>query len=78
MITSVPVVASANAEAQESSLLTRRQRAHWRLSWTERLARNACSKQEPSIELHLFGIPTTVATSLGLAVVEGDTGSSNV
>ncbi len=42
--------------------------AHCRLSWTERLARNACSKREPSVELHLFGIPTAFATSLGLAV----------
>ncbi len=49
--------------------LSRAERAHYRLSWAERLARNACSKLQPSIELHLFGIPTAFATSLGLAVV---------
>ncbi len=65
-ITSVPVAASANAEAQESSPLTRRQRAHWRLSWAERLARNACCPPMPATEIHLFGIPTAFARSLGL------------
>lgn len=46
---------------------TRRQRAHWRMSWEERLARNAGSSLDPSVELHLFGIPTAFASALGLA-----------
>jgi hypothetical protein len=45
---------------------TRRQRAHWRMSWEQRLARNACSRLVPWVELHLFGIPAAFATSLGL------------
>ena len=49
--------------------LTRQQRAHYRLSWTERLARNASSELVPSTAIHLFGIPTVFARSLGLAVV---------
>ena len=65
-ITMLPVVSLPNPTT--SGPFTRRQRAHWRLSWTERLARNACSKPEPSIDLHLFGIPTAFAISLGLAV----------
>lgn len=56
------------ADASESSPLTRRQRAHWRLSWTERRARNASSGLASSANIHLFGIPSTFARSLGLAV----------
>lgn len=65
-ITDLPAAPFANTA--ESSLLTRRQRAHWRLSWAERLARNACSTLQPSAKIHLFGIPSAFATSLGLAV----------
>jgi len=54
--------------AQAHGPFTRRQRAHWRLSWTERLARNACSSLIQRAKIHLFGIPTAFATSLGLAV----------
>ncbi len=44
--------------------LTRRQRAHWRFSWDERLARNACSPLESPDQLHL-GIPPAFVTFLG-------------
>jgi len=46
--------------------LTRPERAHWRMSWAQRLARNAASPLTPSVQIHLFGIPTTFATSVGL------------
>jgi hypothetical protein len=75
-ITLLPIAAHANSKAH--GLFTRRQRAHWRLSWTERLARNACAIQEPSVELRLFGIPTAFASSLALAAVEGDARSCSV
>ena len=65
-VTITPLSAAASAETGEANLLTRRQRAHWRLSWSERLARNACSRQSASVEIHLFGIPTPFALSLGL------------
>lgn len=55
------------AHPQAPGLLTRRQRAHWRMSWAERLARNACSPLVLWVELHLFGIPTAFAASVGLA-----------
>jgi len=51
---------------QASGSLTRQQRAHYRMSWDQRLARNACSLSAPSVELHLFGIPIAFAASLGL------------
>lgn len=63
-LTFAPVASLANPTA--SGPFTRRQRAHWRMSWAQRLACNACSSLVPSVELHLFGIPTAFATSLGL------------
>jgi hypothetical protein len=47
--------------------LSRAQRAHYRLSWQERLVRNARAPTAERILLKLFGIPENVAISLGLA-----------
>jgi hypothetical protein len=38
-------------------ILSRAQRAHTRLSWTERLARNARSMTAGQIAIKLFGVP---------------------
>ncbi len=46
--------------------LSRAERAHWRLSWAERLARNAASPVSPSVSITLFGIPNSFAESIGL------------
>jgi hypothetical protein len=59
-------VEQGTALAASAPVVTRRQRAHWRLSWAERMSRNACSLPASSIHLHLFGLPTAFATSLGL------------
>jgi hypothetical protein len=48
-------------------LLSRAQRAHSRLSWEERLARNERSETAGQVTIKLFGIPAGFATSLGLA-----------
>ncbi|MBO0779363.1 MAG: hypothetical protein J2P37_11095 [Ktedonobacteraceae bacterium] len=48
-------------------VLSRAQRAHYRLSWEERLARNARTNQTDRITLTLFGIPDRVATFLSLS-----------
>lgn len=45
---------------------SRAQRAHYRLSWEERLARNARPLMAGRVTLRLFGIPASFATSLGL------------
>ncbi len=58
---------SPSEDSSDPVLLTRQQRAHWRLSWAQRLARNAAMPSTPGVQIHLFGIPTTFATSLGLA-----------
>ncbi|HEU5377582.1 MAG TPA: hypothetical protein VFV38_19335 [Ktedonobacteraceae bacterium] len=47
--------------------ISRAKLAHSRLSWEERLARNARKDQAERISLTLFGIPERLATFLGLA-----------
>jgi hypothetical protein len=47
--------------------LTRAQRAHWRMSWAQRIAHNATSPLEHHVQIHIFGIPTAFAVSVGLA-----------
>ena len=49
--------------------LTRQERKHYRLTWEQRLARNAYSAPEPLMKLHLFGIPAAFARSIGLPSV---------
>jgi hypothetical protein len=49
-------------------LSTRAVRAHWRLSWEERLARNARPPTAPSVEILLHGLPAPFIQSLDLAV----------
>jgi hypothetical protein len=55
--------------AVKSAPLSRAQRAHYRLSWAERLARNARPLTAGRVTIRLFGIPEGFAISLGLATV---------
>jgi hypothetical protein len=48
-------------------ILSRAQRAHSRLCWQERLARNARPPTAGHVTIKLFGIPAPFAASLGLA-----------
>lgn len=56
------------AQSPPIRLISRAERAHYRLSWSERLARNARSKTAPDISIKLFGIPDAFATALGLRI----------
>lgn len=47
--------------------ISRGQRAHYRLSWEERLARNARIPPAGPVTIRLFGVPEAFATWLGLA-----------
>ncbi len=47
-------------------ILSHVQQAHYRLSWAERLVRNARAPTAGQITIKLFGIPERFATSLGL------------
>jgi hypothetical protein len=48
-------------------VLTLAQRKHWRLSWDERLARNAAASPRPLVHLQVFGIPEALAALVGVA-----------
>ena len=50
-------------------VLTRAQRAHWRLSWEQRLARNARLPTTPSLEVTIHGLPVSFAHVFGFDVV---------
>ena len=56
------------AQSQPIRLISRAERAHYRLSWAERLARNARRSAAPDASIMLFGIPEAFATSLGLHI----------
>jgi hypothetical protein len=53
--------------ATSSAPLSRAQRAHWRLSWEERLARNARAPTAGQVTIRLFGVPDAFARFLDLA-----------
>ena len=63
MILSPP---SATSPPTTALILSRAQRAHSRLGFPERLARNARSPIAQQVTIKLFGIPATFATWLGL------------
>jgi len=46
-------------------ILTRAERAHWRLSWDQRLSRNARPATAPRLIVTLHGLPTTFAAAFG-------------
>jgi hypothetical protein len=50
----------------QAPLLSRPERAHWRLAWVERLARNARPPTAGSVTITLFGVPDAFARFLGL------------
>ncbi len=47
--------------------LSREQRAHYRLDFQERLARNARASTDGQVTIKVFGVPETFAAFLGLA-----------
>jgi hypothetical protein len=61
---SAPLSPSQGPCATEK-ILTRAERAHWRLSWAERLARNARPSDAPRLVVTLHGLPATFASSFG-------------
>lgn len=68
-VTITDLSAAPVADTAESGPLTRRQRAHWRLSWAERLAHNAREHSAPCVTITLFGVPSAFATFLGLPTI---------
>jgi hypothetical protein len=59
----------APTPAASPAPLSRAQRAHWRLPWQERLARNARAPTADPVMITLFGVPDVFARFLDLATV---------
>ena len=59
----------AQEEVQSSDVQTRAQRAHWRLSWKQRLERLARPSPAPPLEVTLHGLPVSFAQAFGFDVV---------
>jgi hypothetical protein len=59
------LLSSSLAQTPAEKILTRAERAHWRLSWAERLARNARPADAPQLIVTLHGLPATFASSFG-------------
>jgi hypothetical protein len=57
------------AQGSRHHILTRAQRAHWRLSWDERLARNARPSTAPPLTLTIHGLPATLAHVYGFGLL---------
>ena len=45
----------------DGPMITREQRAHWRLSWAQRLARNTRPVTAPSLTITIHGLPASFA-----------------
>jgi hypothetical protein len=45
----------------DEHVITRAERAHWRLSWEQRLARNARHPTAPSLTITIHGLPASFA-----------------
>src|SRR5713101_7524624 len=58
---------AATSSRNPEAILSRAQRAHARLSWAERFARNARVPTASQVTIRLFGVPKGFASSLGLA-----------
>lgn len=52
-----------------SDVLTRAERAHWRLSWEQRLTRNARPSDAPRLCVTLHGLPVTFARAFGFELL---------
>src|SRR5712692_986786 len=50
------------------SPLSRAQRAHWRMTWQQRFARNARSPSAPPVVITVYGLSPVFAQTLGLRV----------
>lgn len=48
---------------------SRAERAHYRLSWAERLTRNARERSAGGVNITLFGVPSAFAAFLSLSII---------
>jgi hypothetical protein len=63
-----PIPPPAASPGNAGVIFSRAQRAHTRLSWETRLARNARRDTSGQVTFKLFGVPNDFARLLGLTV----------
>jgi len=66
-----------HAGAIPPPIVTRAERAHWRFTWDQRLARNARSTTAPSLTLTIHGLPATFAHVYGFGLLRAEDGVTN-
>ena len=69
LLTFGPAQHIAREGLEPQDVQTRAHRAHWRLSWKERLARNARPPTAPPLEVTIHGLPVRFAQSFGFDVL---------
>jgi hypothetical protein len=69
LLTFSPLEHVGQDQLPQPDVQTRAQRAHWRLSWKQRLARNARPPHAPPLEVTIHGLPVYFAQSFGFDVV---------
>jgi len=67
-LVTVEVAAVPLSTSSLPSTFSRAQRAHWRMTQQQRLARNMRPPSAPSIEITVYGISTAFAQALGLRI----------
>lgn len=60
---------SVSPPVSTPSPLSRAERAHWRMTWQQRLARNARPPSAPPVEITVYGLSAAFAQALGLRIV---------
>jgi hypothetical protein len=58
-----------NQSSCHDDVQTRAQRAHWRLSWQQRLVRNARPPSVPVLTITIYGLPAAFAQHMGIGLV---------
>lgn len=59
-----------SADSGRKYVITRAERAHWRLTWHQRLARNVRPSTAQPLTLILHGLPATFAHSYGFPLLD--------
>jgi hypothetical protein len=70
LLTTSSLPHAQEADIQQPKVQTRAQRAHCRLRWDERLARNARSSAASPLEVTIHGLPATFASVFGFGLLE--------
>ncbi len=70
-LTSGEAPTAAQPVATDAHLITRTQRAHYRLTWDERFAANARPSTAQPLTVTIHGLPDTFANIYGFALLAG-------